>query len=147
MKSCTLTRHISGDQGTPGLLVSDGLALHSLELPWRDDAPSLSCIKAGTYDAEWDYSPHLDRYCYHLIDAETGRTGIRIHSGNFAGDKTKGWQADVEGCILLGMSAGEMENREGKLQQCVLESHIALERFNEWAARDRIRITIVDPTP
>lgn len=142
MKSAIILRDASTDQGTPGRIYFGTDKLACLELPDLGNLPEVSCVLAGTYDAVWDYSRHLDRFCYHLIDDETGRTGIRIHSGNFAGDSSKGWQTDVEGCILLGLIAGNIANREGKMQTAVLDSHLALEHFNLWGNRDTFKLTI-----
>jgi len=46
--SDTLVRLRKSDQGTEGLLIYSRFNCYSLELPWRDNRPNVSCILAGT---------------------------------------------------------------------------------------------------
>lgn len=66
----------------------------SLELPWKDNITSVSCIPAGTYDTTFYDSPAHGKVL--LLQDVPGRTYVEIHSGNYT-DQT-------EGCILLGDS-------------------------------------------
>jgi hypothetical protein len=58
-----------------------------------------------------------------------GRTDILIHTGNFAGDTSKGYASDVEGCILIGLEKGELQNGRGKMQAAVLKSRPAMDEL------------------
>jgi len=73
----TLRRLTGGDQGTPGLVLRDGeLVCRTMELPWRDNRPNISCIPPGRYT------------CHHLSRSASGRyhdvyhvTGIPHRAG------------------------------------------------------------------
>lgn len=81
-----------------GELSADGVLLcNTLELPDRGNAPRVSCIPAGEYKVILNYSPAFKRVLPLLLDVP-GRSGIRIHRGN--------WPKDSTGCILPG------ENRQ-----------------------------------
>jgi len=107
MERIGLRRLRTSDTGTEGvLLLPDGVFCGTLELPWRGNAPSVSCIPCGEYAAEIRDSPHFGKV-YQVKDVP-GRSFIEIHPGNFAGDVTRGLRSDVEGCILLGRSFGPL---------------------------------------
>ena len=72
------------------------LNLHTLEDPWLENAPNVSCIPLGTYDCIMSMSARFGKMMPQLLNVP-GRTGIRIHGGNT--------DADTEGCILLGIEA------------------------------------------
>lgn len=71
-----------------------GVNCFSLELPWKNNANDVSCIKEGVYTAVKRISPSNGRV-FELQGVE-GRSYIQIHIGNF----TK----DILGCIVLGDS-------------------------------------------
>lgn len=101
-----LTRHLSTDEGTPGdFVITDdkGNALRclSLELPWLNDTPNISCVKVGDYHVAMAYSQKHGKNVYHLQD-ENGRHAVEIHPYNLAGNAAKGYVAQAEGCIALG---------------------------------------------
>lgn len=106
MRTATLTRKASDDQGTDGKIEADtGFFCASGEEPDRDNAPDISCFPKGKYMARWYASgrPSMaGKSCYHVDDVP-GRFGIEIHAANFYGDASKGWIKQVEGCIALGM--------------------------------------------
>lgn len=107
------------NQGTSGALVfPDGTALHTLELPWKDNKPKLSCIPEGAYDVIPVRSPRFgDCYCVRNVP---GRSYILIHSGNYAG-AIPHYKTHVQGCILLGERLGVMAG-----QRAVLTSRAAV---------------------
>lgn len=75
--------------------VSRLLMIRCLELEWLDNAKGKSCIPAGVYPMRWSMSNRFKRMMWEVCDVP-GRAGIRIHSGNYAGDKI----SSSEGCIL-----------------------------------------------
>lgn len=107
MQTAYLKRLESGDQGTVGVLLLNpepnainpkAITMQTLELPWRNNARGVSCIPKGSYRVVWAYSPRFKRYTYRLQNVP-GRDGILIHSANLAGDTTKGFASQLNGCI------------------------------------------------
>ena len=97
----TLTRAHKKLNVTMGMLSIDGMEhepLHTLELPWRDNKRTVSCIPTGVYQVYPHVSPSLGK-CWKLQDVPE-RDDILIHSGNTV--------EDIRGCILLGLSAAPM---------------------------------------
>ena len=120
-----ITRLATGDDGTRGrAILESGEEWDSLELPWRGNRHLVSCIPSGGYRAAMTYSPRFSRELYELHGV-TDRSEIRIHSGNFAGDASKGLRTDVQGCILLGQEIDELAG-----QLAVLRSRLALADFH-----------------
>jgi len=105
MFDAQLIRFRSSDHGTFGMLTSSEYHSYTIELPWRDNAPNVSCIPTGEYDVIWCWSNHFKRYLY-LLDGVPGRSGVRIHAGNLAGDITRGLRTHSQGCILPGTRTG-----------------------------------------
>ena len=123
MGQAMLQREASQDDGTYGVLtLPDGSTFHTLELPWNDNITQKSCIPPGTYKVEIRDSPKFGR-CYEVKQVP-GRSAILIHAGNTAGNVDKGLKSDVQGCILLGLSRGRINN-----QIAVTESKSALAAF------------------
>lgn len=127
MKKAIILRQPSTDQGTFGKLVTDGFSCNTLELPWRYNTKGLSCIPVGEYVCVWHKSPSKG-WVYH-ITGTAPRADVLIHSANFAGDKTLGWQSHLEGCIALGYRTGVLMNRLGKPQKAILVSKPAVNTF------------------
>lgn len=111
MRSVTLTRSLSTDEGTPGELQTDGgFNCVTLELPYRDENKDglsdngRSCLPG---DCEYVFrlvdSPKFGR-CYGMdADADApNRDHILIHAANLAGDVAKGYVSQLLGCIALG---------------------------------------------
>jgi hypothetical protein len=117
-----LIRYKQTDQGTRGILFTQDYFCHTLELPWRDNKRNISCIPTGIYYTTTRISPTFGRV-YHLQDVPN-RTYIYIHSGNLAGDTSKGYLSHVNGCILLGKNIGTLHN-----QQAILNSRTAIREF------------------
>lgn len=117
-QTVTLQRIQSSAQGTIGRL----LGLYTLELPWHDNMPGESCIPEGTYNVVWSLSPRLKKYTYE-IQGVPNRAGIRVHSGNFAGDKPQ-YLSHSLGCPLIGSRIGTVNG-----QVAVLASRSAVRKF------------------
>lgn len=102
-------RQLSNDKQTCGrfILMNDNgdVVMHcaSLELPWANNLPGVSCIPNGTYYATKTNSPKFGPGTFELM-AVHGRGYIRIHPGNFT--------RDIEGCILLGERFSDIDNDE-----------------------------------
>jgi hypothetical protein len=124
MQTVTITREKSEDYGTFGVLSIDDTVetFITLELPDKGNEPGKSCIPAGKYTCVKNTSR---KGGFRLLDVP-GRENILIHVGNFAGDTMRGYQSDVEGCILVGMRRYELINRKGKKQPIVSDSRIAM---------------------
>jgi hypothetical protein len=123
-----LVRTSTGDQGTLGVACVNGDTFVSLELPWRENNRSVSCIPPGIYLCTLITSKKYGEVYY--VNDVPNRSGILIHAGNFAGDLHKGLRSDSKGCILLGNTQGSLGG-----QQCILESRKALKRFMQVMCR------------
>lgn len=99
MSYVKILRTKSSDQGTIGQILYEKRKAGIIELPDRNNRAGLSCINAGRYEVKWTYSPHLHKWTYE-IQKVVGRGGIRLHSGNFAGDTTRGYKSHTLGCPL-----------------------------------------------
>jgi hypothetical protein len=119
----TLHREPADDEGTPGVLVAEGRAWNTLELPWRENRRKLSRIPAGRYRCVWVRSPRFG-WVYHVTQVPD-RSAVLIHGGNLAGDVMRGFKTHVQGCILLGERRGRLGG-----QKAVLVSQPALRRFH-----------------
>ncbi len=81
--------------------------IRCLELEWRDNAPQVSCIPPGEYQLKWTLSNRFKRHTWQIMDVPD-RSGIRIHSGNYAGAKL----SDSLGCPLPCMQWSDI-NHDG----------------------------------
>jgi hypothetical protein len=91
---------------------------HTIELPWKNNAPRISCIPEGTYTLVERYSPKFHRHL-HLTDVKE-RSNILIHPANNAVRELKGCIAPV--MLLTGPGTG-VRSREAmqKLFACINE--------------------------
>lgn len=116
MTKVELLRVEQDDDVTFGELYVDGtLVCLTLEEPWRNNEPDVSCIPKGTYKLELEYSPSKGKMLW-TIKGVPHRTYVRIHSGNTV--------ADTEGCPLTGSKRGMLNG-----QKAVLASRVAFEKF------------------
>jgi len=97
----TLERAYLPDRSaTLGRLIIDDTELYTLEPPWRDNEPCVSCIPEGTYPLQLRDSPIVQRTSRGVypegweITEVPNRTFIMFHVGN--------WVRDTEGCVLVG---------------------------------------------
>lgn len=114
-------RERTSDQGTEGFLSIPqiGFSCFTLELPWRDNKRSMSCVPKGTYPAKIVQSPRFGRV--YLVFEVPDRSAILKHAGNFAGNTDKGFKTHSHGCILLGKHRGKING-----QVAILSSRLAL---------------------
>jgi len=76
----------------------------TLEPPWRNNQPQISCIPAGVYTLKPFESPTFGA-CL-SVDPVSGRDLIRMHGGNFF--------VNTKGCILPGKDFEDL-NKDGFL--------------------------------
>jgi hypothetical protein len=90
-----LQRVAQSDKGTFGVLVWDNVPLCvTLEDPWNNNFPNVSCIPAKTYEVKpWNGNKYKNVW---EVTKVPGRSAILIHQGNSI--------KDTEGCILVGES-------------------------------------------
>lgn len=96
-----LLRVSEGFSGTFGeLRHGEELLAYTVEPPWRDNRPNVSCIPAGDYLCTYRRSPRFG-WTYWVRDVP-GRGFILIHAGNWGGDRERGFKSNTLGCILPG---------------------------------------------
>lgn len=96
--TAVLTRHTHGPEHTAGTLVAHDAAGNiqfacvTLELPWRDNKPQVSCIPEGIYKV---VTRRTDKWGlhYHVLDVPE-REWILFHPANFT--------SQLRGCIIPG---------------------------------------------
>lgn len=96
---------------TLGSIVSPqgGIICKTLELPWKDNERSVSCIPEGRYHVI-KQPPKEDRpYHYFRLPKVTGRSGILIHRGTEP--------ADSRGCILVASRFKNIESETPSLEE------------------------------
>jgi hypothetical protein len=135
MRKAEILRLRRSDQGTEGILISEDFECKTLELPWRDNKPQISCIPPDIYDVEIRLSNKYGRIYW--VRNVPNRSYILIHSGNYAGDINKNYKSHVMGCILLGKQSGFLAG-----QVAVLNSRIAVREFMEYMEYDSFRLRI-----
>jgi|SRR5690554_4466738 len=113
----TLIR-IYGNTGTNGYLIAHGkLICKTIELPWKSNIPSASCIPEGKYTIRERYSPRFGR---HLEVLEVPkRELILFHPANDARRELRGCIAPVTELIGPGMGLNSKEAMQ-RLLDCVL---------------------------
>lgn len=72
----------------------------TLELPYLNNQPNVSCIPSGVYPCFMVHSPKFGE-CI-AVEGVNGRSLIRIHQGNYT--------SQIEGCILVGDSIKDINN-------------------------------------
>ena len=90
-------------EGTNGILLFNGAGICStIELPWKNNEPRISCIPEGTYGLVKRYSP---RHQWHFeVKDVPGRQLILIHPANDAISELQGCIAPV--AVITGMGKG-----------------------------------------
>lgn len=136
LRRIVMVRRDYGDQGTFGRLQIPGLEFFTGELPWRDNAPNVSCLPTGVYKAVWNFSPRFKRFLYLLLGTSP-RAGIRAHPANLMGDKARGFYSQLNGCIAFGERLGWMEG-----QKALLLSAPAVRRFETYMDRKPFELEI-----
>ena len=109
-----LRRYGSTPDGTFGELHADSFAFYTVEKPWRDNKPNISCVPCGKYRLVWmktttKVPAQFDGHTWYLVgdtvgidDPDKARSRCAIHIGNI--------EENVEGCIAPGLRRGWMDN-------------------------------------
>ena len=126
------------NHGTQGVLLTPtGAFSNTLELPWKSNSPKISCIPCGIYKGVIRRSPKFG--LIYEVQFAAGRSYILIHSGNLAGDISKGLKSHVEGCILLGSYWGVINN-----QLAIMNSRPTVRRFMEMMNNETFELLVED---
>ena len=144
----------AGEEGLfgTGMGFPGDFTCHTGELAWVDANhdgkrdTSVSSIRPWKGIAKRVLSPKRGTLVYQLVDAPDA-SAVQIHSGNFCGLKSKGWDTDIEGCILLGSDQTKIKNSKGVMQEAVTGSKAAVLLFEQWAAGEDIEVTISEQFP
>lgn len=72
----------------------------TLELPWKNNKPQVSCIPAGKYRIKREYSPAFKRHLWELKDVPN-RSEVKIHAANYV--------KELKGCIAPCLRLGDLD--------------------------------------
>ena len=109
----TLERVISDSTITLGEITEGAFSLCTLENPWKDNQPNVSCIPTGDYTCQRVISPKYGN-TFEVLWVED-RTHILFHYGN--------WEKNTKGCILLGLDSNDKD--------MIMDSRKAVNKFLE----------------
>ncbi len=128
----TLTRYCQSKlMGTFGILrLESGWECRTIERPWLENTPFVSCVPEGTYDIQLDRYHAEDYPAYELLNV-VGRTEIKIHAANVSNE--------LAGCIAPGLDETFMKSR-----WAISSSKATLAQFMEMMGdrkRDVLKIT------
>lgn len=126
MKILKLKRMCMTDHGTFGVMIDQDVTPYpfcvTLELPWKDNKPEVSCIPKGEYRIQRVQSPKFGNV-FQVMNVPN-RFHILIHKGNFT--------TDALGCILLGEYFNQGLNpKADKVFTSVQSSGAAYNEFNK----------------
>lgn len=65
----------------------------TIELEWKNNATNISCVPAGFYNIEFEYSRRFDRKLWELKGVP-GRSECKIHVANY--------YTQLQGCVAVG---------------------------------------------
>lgn len=114
MLNLVLQRFRTTDVTFGQIVLPSGQVIYTLERPWHDNEPDISCIPTGTYLCVGHDSPRHPQ-TWQLINVPN-RTEVLIHTGNF--------EKDTLGCILIGLKH-DFDNSD------ILQSDLALQLFRK----------------
>ncbi len=94
------------DKCTRGVLLHDDKIIAvTLENPWKDNTPNISCVPIEIYECRRTQSPRFGE-TFEVANVD-GRTHILFHLGNV--------EAQTRGCILLGEKFGDLNGEPAVL--------------------------------
>jgi hypothetical protein len=115
--------------GTLGKLETEGFSCVTMEPPWADNQPNVSCIPVGEYLCRWHKSPRYG-WVYAVLEVP-GRTNILIHPGNVV--------THTLGCVLPGSRFGELAGAPA-----VLVSRAATRRLTNHLGKNPFTLEVRD---
>lgn len=129
----TLVRIAQSEKGTFGVLRDGAIPFAvTLEPPWRENKPSVSCIPTGKYICKRVDSPHFGNTFE--VTGVPGRSAVLFHKGNVTDD--------THGCILV---AEEFADNAGK--PVIVSSRRGYdELMSKLVGHDTCELEIVDAT-
>lgn len=136
MKNIYLIRTVTSNMGTEGILVTEGFQCLTLELPWLQNKRNVSCIPIGEYLVKIRHSKKYKTIYW--ITNVPNRSWVLIHSGNYAGDVSKGYKSHVAGCVLVGSRRGYLGN-----QKAILNSRVTLRKFMNFMNNETFKLHII----
>ena len=134
MKVINILRGETSDEGTFGLLTTDGFHCHTGELVWNDNEKGKSCIPAGTYQCVWHNSP--SKGWVYMVQDVPERDNVLIHVANYCGTPPT-YKSDLLGCIGLGLGFGQLLG-----QKAITSSGLAIQQFNALMNKEPFTLNI-----
>ena len=127
-----LVRYGSTPHGTFGKMTHEpsGWSCYTVERPWEQNKPAISCIPAGLYGLTLG-TYHKHDYPAYELRLVPGRANIKIHIANVAGE--------LEGCIAPGKELGCLHG------WAVIASKVAFDELMALPAPEDIFITWQSP--
>jgi len=102
----------------------------TLELPWKNNLPNVSCIPKGLYDVKYTLSLRFKKFMYEITKVPN-RSGIRKHAGNY--------YTQIQGCILLGVNPKDI-NGDGQID--VTSSVNTVKAFEQFMGKKSYKLLI-----
>ena len=115
------TYHPGGTNGK--LFHYDRFVCHTIELPWLDNKPGLSCIPEGCYRVKLRYS--LRHKGHFLLEGVSNRGLILVHPANDAATELKGCIAPVT--KLTGQGKGILSRMAFEALKKIILKHMLKE--------------------
>ncbi len=98
-------RRVYLETETLGSWYVDGIVFaKTMELPWKDNKRSISCIPEGVYEVRKEFTSPGHKYPHFRIYDVPGRTGILVHKITYV--------KDLRGCIGVGKAFADL-NKDG----------------------------------
>lgn len=116
-----LIRYAYNARSVMGTMICPGLKLFTIERPWANNEPFVSCIPQGEYKVVRRHSEKYGAH-WHVLDVPN-RSLILIHVANYA--------SELQGCIGIG-TGQSIDPR--KLRHMVTNSRKAMQQFNDLLA-------------
>ena len=123
MQTYTLTRVLYSGRQTEGYIIVGESQFYTLERPWLDNKPFVSCIPLGTYLVKRDTT---GKHQYYRLQNVPNRSLIEIHAANMC--------EQLEGCIALGY---------GFSGGCLVDSKKACDKFLELVGNEDFYLEII----
>jgi hypothetical protein len=115
---------------TLGSWYVDGqMTCKTMELPWKDNQNSISCIPEGTYDCVKEAESNHHKYPHFRILNVPKRTGILVHKITYV--------SGLQGCI----GVGEFKDLNGDNVPDIVNSGINLQKLYDMLP-DKFKLTI-----